>query len=206
MDSTVIRARFSLEEIEYLTQGRHLAGTPRSSGTALTFSLNPTNAFYALAVGETGLFQPFVKTRELEVEVVIGVLRRLREMMGREEERGEDRDVLSVRFLQLAAFFFLVFFILIIASGYYSDAAGLWIAAAIMSSLGLALLAGLLATGGDCRKIGKRLGSSGFVLSTRKRKEILDYLAVVNREIVGKEVQWRLSKTGSYLQLHVFSA
>jgi len=204
MDSTVIRSRFSLEEIEYLTQGRHLAGIPRSSATALTFSLGPSNAFYALAVGETGLFQPFLKTRELDVEVVIAVLRRVRTVMTREEVKGEDRDVLSIRFLQLAAFFFLVFFLLIIASGYYSDATGLWIAAAVLSALGLAILAGLLATGGNCRKIGKRLGSTGFVLSNGKRKEILDYLAVANREIVSKGVEWRLGKSGFYLQIHVF--
>ena len=206
MDSTVIRAQFSLEEIEFLTQGRPVATTPRSTASSLTFSLSGTNTVYALAVADTALFQPFLKEKQLDVDVVLTTLRKTRDILkdSRDARSWENHDLLAVRFLQLAAFFLFLFVLLILISAYSDSPPSIYIAAAVFSFLGLLIIFFLLLTGGNCKRLGKRLGRSGFILSQNKKKTILNYLAVANKEIEEKNVQWRLGKSGNFMQLQSF--
>lgn len=205
----------SAEEFEFLVSGKHRTRLPKSSSESLIFPVSESGNFFALPSADNHFFQDVIKKAEISASIPIKTLSKLKAILtnrasvhevGNElyASAEEETDDLPVFFLKLATFCFLLFFALIITSGYYNDDDGLWIAAAIVAAVGLLILFVLVMINGDCRRIGGRLRSTDFSLTPMKRGHILDFLAVANKEIQDKCLEWRLGKNGNYVQLHFY--
>lgn len=187
---------------DFLGTGSSLPAPP-STPHLLIFPLHSSHSFYLLQRTETTLLPPFMKMTGYSTTDAFQVLTRLRDILQDPNPALSDPDTddLPRKSLLIAAISFLIFFALLIPNAYYSDENALAGLGVVFASVGLLIHLGLVVLDGDCSRVRRLWRGNRYVLVGNQRNRVEDYLAVVNKDLVRRHIQWKLGHLGHYVAL-----